>query len=156
MVERKTCSWHRYRLPKRMIFVSNTFIWREKFILGVFLLLKFMKKKIWAWVDFGFWDGFLRSYIDLSRFLRYFGLKLGWKTSFGVKKLKSWFSGHHNLGKLDDVLPDFFFQKTFGRNKKKGPGHTCPDKIGQAPGPSASGLCFFFYILLYSFFSKFF
>jgi hypothetical protein len=75
---------------------------------------------------------------------------LGWKTSFGVKKLKSWFSGHHNLGKLDDVLPDFFFQKTFGRNKKEGPGRTCPNKIGQAPGPSASGFFSIFFYIVFS------
>ena len=43
-VEREKCHWHQFKLPKRMIFVLNGFIWWEEFILGVFFTFKVHEK----------------------------------------------------------------------------------------------------------------
>ena len=54
MVEREKCRWHRFRLPKWTIFVSNSSIWWEDFILDVFVSLKFMKNRSELRLIFGF------------------------------------------------------------------------------------------------------
>ena len=73
-----------------------------------------MKKQIWAQVEFSVLSGFLcflRPWICLSWFLRYFGWKLVEKQVFLSKKHRPWFFGHYNgrnLDKTQDVSSVFF------------------------------------------------
>jgi len=92
-VERKTCCWYKFRLPKQTIFMLNSFFWWEEFILGAFFTFKIREKIDLSsgWfsvrVDFGFWDGnlvFLRPWINLTWLLRCF------RTSKWVEKKVFW------------------------------------------------------------------
>jgi len=64
----------------------------------------------WVW----FWGRVFRPWIGLLWFLRCFGFKIDWKTSFYQKKKhKSRFFGHHNdwnLSKTGNPLSIFFFR----------------------------------------------
>jgi hypothetical protein len=123
-VEREKCSWHRFRPPKQMIFLSNGSILMKRGVrIKCFFTFKVCEKTYLdsGWfLDFGWFRFLWRFFVFFYAINRFITIPTvfyvflgqnGLKNGFLDKKLKLWFSNHHsscNLDKSNNMSFDFF------------------------------------------------